>query len=130
MTFLLDVNALLALAHAAHTLHGRAERWVSRLRRGDRLATCAITELGFVRVAPQARLSPDVARARDLLTRIKESRRPAFVLLDDRLGADRLPAWVKLPAQTTDGHLVALAGAHAARLATLDEGIPGSLLIG
>jgi hypothetical protein len=40
------------------------------------------------------------------------------------LGADSLPSWVRTPAQTTDGHLVALAAARNARLATLDEAIP------
>ena len=130
MTYLLDVNVLLALAHASHALHDRAEAWVRTLRPGDRLATCAITELGFVRVAPQARLSPDVAGAREILARLARSKRPAFVRLPDDLGADALPAWVKTPAQTTDGHLLALAGAHAARLATFDEGIPGAALIG
>ena len=129
MTYLLDVNALIALAHASHTLHARAEGWVKGLRRKDRLATCAITELGFVRIAPQARLSPDVASSRELLRRLTQGKHPTFVLLSDQLGADHLPAWVKAPAQTTDGHLAALAAAHAARLATFDEGIPGSVLI-
>jgi len=40
-----------------------------------------------------------------------------------------LPQWAKSPAQTTDGHLVELAKAHSAVLATLDEGIPGAFLI-
>lgn len=129
MTYLLDVNALLALAHASHTMHERVETWVRKLLRTDKLATCAITELGFVRIAPQTRLAPDVARAGEVLSALKRSKRPAFVLLPDALGADGLPAWVKFPAQTTDGHLLALADRHAARLATFDEGIPGATLI-
>jgi uncharacterized protein len=127
--YLLDVNALLALAHGAHVHHQRAERWVTTLRRADRLATCSITELGFVRVAPQARLSPDLSTARDLLVRLTSSRRPGFIRLADDLGADSLPLWVKTPDQTTDGHLVGLAAARAARLATLDDGIPDSIVI-
>jgi predicted nucleic acid-binding protein len=127
--YLLDVNALLALAHTAHTLHGRMEAWAKTLRSPDRCATCAITELGFVRIAPQTRLCPDVARARELLARLKRSKRPAFILLPDALGADALPAWATTPGQTTDGHLLALAGAHGAGLATLDAGIPGAVLI-
>lgn len=127
MIYLLDVNALLALAHASHSLHRRVAAWVRSLRRTDRLATAAITELGFVRIAPQTRLSPDVAHAKELLVRLKRSRRVTF--LADAVGVDRLPAWVSTPAQTTDGHLIALASAHSARLATLDEGIPDALLI-
>jgi predicted nucleic acid-binding protein len=127
--YLLDVNALLALAHAAHVHHGRTERWVAGLQRTDRLATCSITELGFVRVAPQARLSPDLFAARDLLGLLTRARRPKFVRFADDLGADSLPQWVGAPAQTTDGHLVALAAARSARFATLDEGIPQSIVI-
>ena len=129
MTYLLDVDALLALAHSAHVHHRRAEAWVRTLRRSDRLATCSITELGFVRIAPQARLSPDVDGARSILRRLSSSRRPRFLRLPDDLGADSVPSWARTPAQTTDGHLVALAAGRSARLATFDTGIPGSLVI-
>jgi hypothetical protein len=40
-----------------------------------------------------------------------------------------LPDWAGSPAQTTDGHLVQLASANGAVLATLDAGIPGAFLI-
>jgi predicted nucleic acid-binding protein len=129
VTYLLDVNALLALGHAAHEHHGRVASWVATLGREDVLATCAITELGFVRIAPQARLSPTVGKARDLLGELRGSTRPPFVRLSDDLGADSLPEWVDTPAATTDGHLSALAASRSTRLATLDEGIPGSFLI-
>jgi hypothetical protein len=36
---------------------------------------------------------------------------------------------VKTPKQTTDGHLVQLAKANGAILATLNAGIPGAFLI-
>jgi hypothetical protein len=47
----------------------------------------------------------------------------------DRNDISSLPKWVKSPAQTTDGHLLQLAIANGAVLATLDEGIPGAFLI-
>lgn len=129
MTSLLDVNVLLALGHAAHVHHDRVARWVAKLPADHVLATCSITELGFVRIAPQARLSPSVAAARDLLAQIRSSTRPAFVRLTDDLGADTLPSWADSPPTTTDGHLSALAARRDALLVTLDEGIPGSFLI-
>jgi predicted nucleic acid-binding protein len=129
MTYLLDVNALLALAHAAHAHHARVSAWVTNLSSDQVLATCSITELGFLRIAPQARLSPHVSAARDLLTRLRASTRPPFVRLVDDLGADSLPPWADTPSTTTDGHLSALAAARDAQLVTLDEGIPGSLLV-
>ena len=129
MTYLLDVNALLALGHAAHVHHRRVAAWVATLGAQDSLATCSITELGFVRIAPQARLSPDVGTARDLLALIRASVRPPFLRLIDDLGADSLPDWADAPPFTTDGHLAALAEHRGARLATLDQSIPGSWLI-
>lgn len=51
------------------------------------------------------------------------------LLVSDSLGAAGLPAWANTAAKTTDGHLLALAQAHGAQLATLDRGTPGALLI-
>ena len=129
MTYLLDVNTLIALGHAAHVHHERVARWVATLGPDHALATCSITELGFVRVSPQARLSPHVAAACDLLARLRASTRPPFVRLTDDLGADALPSWVDTPAATTDGHLSALAVRRAGQLVTLDQGIPDSFLV-
>jgi predicted nucleic acid-binding protein len=39
VTYLLDVNALLALGHPAHVHHGRVAAWVAALGRRDTLAT-------------------------------------------------------------------------------------------
>jgi toxin-antitoxin system PIN domain toxin len=129
VTYLLDVNALLALAHAAHVHHERVARWVAALSSDHVLATCSITELGFVRIAPQARLSPHVNAARELLAQLRASTRPPFLRLTDDLGSDSLPSWADTPASTTDGHLSALAERRNARLVTLDEGIPNSTVI-
>lgn len=129
MTHLLDVNALIALGFTAHVHHARVAAWVATLGEDDVLATCSITELGFVRIAPQARLSRDVAAARDLLLQMRGATRPPFVRLTDDSGADALPAWADTPAATTDGHLSALASRRSARLVTLDEAIPGSFLV-
>jgi toxin-antitoxin system PIN domain toxin len=129
VTYLLDVNVLIALGHAAHVHHARVASWVATL--GDRavLATCSITELGFVRIAPQARLSPDVPAARDLLAQLRAATRPPFVRLSDDLGADSLPTWAETPGATADGHLSALAAQRGAQLVTLDRGIPDSFLV-
>jgi uncharacterized protein len=125
--YLLDLNALIALAHDAHTSHGDAVRWRTSLPKGSRLATCAVTEIGFLRVTVQARLQPDVTTARTALARHKAS--VSYVLLADDLGADSLPGYVTKPAEITDGHLLALAKHHGAKLATFDTGIPGAELI-
>jgi predicted nucleic acid-binding protein len=130
MRYLLDVNTLVALGHTLHVHHERAGRWLqSVLPAAENLASCAITELGFVRVSVQSGLQPDVSAARLALARLKASSPAPFVLCPDDLGADRLPKYVNKPAELTDGHLLELARAHGAQLVTLDCKIPGALLI-
>jgi uncharacterized protein len=129
MKYLLDVNALVALGIFHHGFHIRVNAWVTSQESADWL-TCSITELGFARVVAQA---PDygfsVQQARTLLLSLKTNSRLRLKLLADSNDISLLPAWVKTPKQTTDGHLVQLASANGAVLATFDEGIPGAFLI-
>jgi len=61
MRYLLDVNALIALAHTGHALHAKAIGWYrSFLSSASGFHTCSITELGFVRVAAITGLQPDI----------------------------------------------------------------------
>lgn len=130
MKHLLDVNALIALAHRSHVHHARVLAWFQATQnRGGSLGTCAITELGFVRVAVQTGLQADVASARKALQQLKKSSRVPFELLADELGVDRLPGFAKSPAKLTDGHLLELASEHQAQLVTLDTAIPGAVLV-
>jgi predicted nucleic acid-binding protein len=132
MRYLLDVNTLLALCLIEHEFHGRVVRWMERLRGNDvpELATCSITELGFVRVLGQAQqFGVSVSQARELLLQVKNSDAVRWSFLSDDQDISRLPKWVRTPKQTTDGHLAALARANAAVLATLDRRIPGGFVV-
>lgn len=94
------------------------------------MATCSITELGFVRVLGQApSYGITVTQARILLLRMKKADALPFTFISDDHDVSQLPTWVKSPKQTTDGHLLELARANGAVLATLDERIPGAFLI-
>lgn len=129
MIYLLDVNALIALGHIDHTFHARVSRWLGSLQRPI-LATCSITELGFVRILAHSsayRLS--LAGARDLLISLKQSKAYPFHFFADHNDISQLPEWVETARQVTDGHLLGLAATHGAKLATLDRGIPGAFLI-
>lgn len=129
MMYLLDVNALVALGFINHEFHGRVAHWVGSAGPGH-LASCSITELGFVRVLAQApAYGLSVVQARTLLLHLKEARPIRLIFLPDAHDVSHLPAWVKMPKQITDAHLSRLARAHGAILATLDEGIPDSFLI-
>ena len=97
---------------------------------GYEILTCAITELGFVRVLSQApQYGLTVAQSRTLLVRLKKQGVVRFRFIADDHDISRLPAWVKTGRQTTDGHLAELALAHDSVLATLDERIPSVLVI-
>jgi predicted nucleic acid-binding protein len=129
MIYLLDVNALVALGLLNHQFHSRVARWVASSD-SLQLASCSITELGFVRVLSQASAYGfSVAQARTLLLRLKRARGAAFAFISDAHDVSNLPTWVKSPKQITDGHLSQLAAANGAILATLDESIPGSFVI-
>jgi len=125
MKYLLDVNALVALGFLQHEFHERVATWVrtSIAKETVELATCSITELGFVRILVQApQYGFAVSQARDLLLQLKGA--SALKFIPDDHDTSQLPAWVKAAKQTTDGHLAQLAKAKGAILATLDNQIP------
>ena len=74
-----------------------------------------------------ARLTASVDTARADLRALKASENMLFI--PDNIPARDLPAWVRKPAQTTDGYLLALARSHGGHLATLDRFIPGAVFI-
>jgi len=127
--YLLDVNALIAFGVTQHQFHRRVVDWI-RSERGSTFLMCSVTEIGFVRVvASVAMYGLTVAQAKALLLGMKPNAAQPLTFLPDANDISALPAWVKIPAQTTDGHLVQLASANGAVLATLDEGIPGAFQI-
>jgi hypothetical protein len=129
MKYLLDVNVLIAFGVTQHQFHQRVVDWI-RERRGSEFLTSSVTEIGFVRVvASVAMYNLNVFEARTLLLEMKANRTQPLTFLADGIDISALPAWVKSPKQTTDGHLVQLASTNEAVLATLDEGIPGAFLI-
>jgi predicted nucleic acid-binding protein len=129
MTYLLDVNALVALGFAHHEFHERVARWV-RDQKAAPLATCSITELGFVRVLAQIpAYGFTIVQATTLLLRMKRANPTRFSFVTDDHDISHLPSWVKTARQTTDGHLMKLASAYDGVLATLDGKIPGAYVI-
>ena len=119
MKYLLDVNALVAALYPASPHHAPFVAWAARQRPAD-FATCALTELGFIRVASAA-LGFSVGDARKLLAAFRASGPGYLVTLPSP--ADHLPAWASRHSHTTDAYLCALAHAHALSLVTFDPGI-------
>ena len=130
--YLLDVNALVALGLREHLFFERVVAWVQELDpQTDQFATCAITELGFIRVLtqPATPYALSVVEAKTALHRLKASGNIPFTFVADDQDASKLPAWVKTSRQTTDGHLLQLARTKGSVLATLARGIPSAYLI-
>jgi predicted nucleic acid-binding protein len=118
--FLLDVNALLAWGHPDAADHVALHAWL-RAHAADTLCSCAITELGFLRVSMQVFRYNAVQAQREL----HELRKKLEFLPD--LPAPKLPAWCKTHGRTTDAYLLQIAAYHGAQLATFDTGIPGAV---
>ena len=123
MTFLLDVNVLMALLWENHEHHQVARAW---LRRATDFATCPVSQLGFARVSSHPSLGysmlPD--QAFSVLRAFLSDARHRFVS-DDLSCDDRVVRTdVMMSAnQITDHYLVALARHHRLTLATFDEAL-------
>ena len=119
MKFLLDVNALVAALVPTSPHHAPFNTWAAKQNPSD-LATCAITELGFIRVSSAA-LGFTIGDSRKLLQAFRASG-PGYVgqLFSP---ADHLPAWAARHAHTTDAYLCVVARHHGLQLATFDRAI-------
>lgn len=132
MRYLLDVNVLIAHGITRHQMWNRVETWLKSLATSSKpeLATCSITELGFVRVVSQIpSYNVTVNQAKLQLESLKASKTYDFKFLVDDLDSSKLPSWVTSGKNTTDGHLLELATTNGCVLATLDEKIPGAFVI-
>jgi uncharacterized protein len=127
MRALLDVNVLVALFDANHSLHAPAMRWFDREGEAG-WASCPITENGCIRVMSQPGYPehmPAVAvveRLRQATTHRAHEFWPddASLLDSGIIDATRIHG----PGQLTDVYLLALAVSRGGRLVTLDQAIP------
>jgi len=127
MTYLLDVNVLLALAWPMHVHHGPAQEWFGNHHRSG-WATCGVTESGFIRVSSNRRATPAArspGEAALLLHRMCQL--DGHVFLDDSVRLSKHPevisAHVHGSSQVTDAHLILIARASSASLVTFDRGV-------
>lgn len=125
MTYLLDVNVLIALIDPTHANHDDAHRWFARDGAHD-WATCPLTENGVIRVVshpkyPNTPGSPAVVAG--VITRMRRLPNHSFWPDDVSLLDERRVDQGKLlsTGQLTDSYLLALAVAHDGRLATFDR---------
>lgn len=128
MTYLLDVNLLVSLAWPNYVHHAASRSWL-RGRGPDAWATTPVTESGFVRISSNRSAIPTAVTPSEALPLLAKMRSfPGHVFLSDdvellvghrHLDAERIVSHHLV----TDAHLLALAGRHGARLATVDRGV-------
>lgn len=126
MRALLDVNVLIALLEADHSLHARATRWFETHARAG-WASCPITQNGCVRIMSHPGY-PSALPVRAVVERLREATASRYhefwpdgvSLLDARV-AD--PSRIHGPRQLTDVYLVALAVQHDGRFVTFDASV-------
>jgi len=125
MTYLLDVNVLIALMDPSHIEHERAHQWFDATGRHG-WATCPMTENGVMRVLGHPHYPNPQGSLAIVTQTLQEFRRHSghvfwpddISLLDEqRLDTARLLA----AGQITDSYLLALAVAHNGQLATFDR---------
>ena len=134
MTFLLDVNVLIAILDPDHVAHSLALAWFDEV--GHRAwATSPTIQNGVIRIMGAAKYDTvpfSCAEIADVLVRWVRAPEHQFwaddlSLLDDRLIDIRQ---FTSPGRITDSYLLALAVRHDAKLATLDRRLSPDVVAG
>lgn len=125
ITYLLDVNVLIALIDPVHLHHETAHAWFKS--KGQRAwATCPLTQNGVVRIVSNPRYPNCVgtpAVAAEVMARLCKMTDHVFWADDISLLNDKLFDNGRLldSSQITDSYLLALARFHGGALATFDS---------
>lgn len=130
MTYLADVNVLVALAVIGHIHHATALSWFEDSR-DDEVALCRITQAGFLRLLTNPRVMGEnvvrPARAWEIYDALFEDTRIGFVSEPPGLEA----SWRTVAQRThsgpnfwTDAYLAAFAAAAGFDVVTFDRGFP------
>jgi len=129
MTYLLDVNVLLALADSMHLHHEAAHHWFA-ITGSPAWSTCPMTENGFVRVASHTSYPNrpgDVVVVLNILRQF--CTHPGHNFWPDIASLhDLSPLALFSHHHLTDVYLLSLAVQYGGKLATFDHHIPSAAL--
>ena len=125
MTYLLDVNVLIALCDPAHEHHALVFDWFTKTGRNN-FSTCSITEGGFIRICSNPaypnRPGP-VTVLQGVLVKLCDTK--GFHFWQDSLSLRDIKFTKEIPPKfITDIYLLALAQKLRGKLVTLDRSIP------
>ena len=134
MTYLLDVNVLIALVDPRHVFHETANVWFQR-EAVSSWATCPITENGLVRIVGNSRYRNPVGTPFEVIGTLKLLRDmsghvfwPDTLSLADASVIDG--SAITTPEQVRESYLLGLAVSNGGRLATFDRRLSPHAVIG
>jgi hypothetical protein len=122
---LLDTNVLLALAWPNHQHHAAAHRWF-RAEARHRWASCAVTQLGFVRLSSNPAYTPAAVRPQQAAALLREliSHKEHHFWPSPEAGKAAIYLHTLGHQQVNDAYLVEVARRQRGRLVTLDSHLP------
>jgi len=131
MRSLLDVSSLVALLDEEHVHHASIREWLGRPENVQHgFATCAITQLGFIRVVSSKAYSRPIV-THEAAMHLEHITRKGHRYLGIPAPCEGAVRWKSAGSgQTTDAVLLATAVAHGCRLVTFDTGISLSSVSG
>jgi len=116
VSWLLDVNLVLASRWTTHAQHASVKAWLDSV---EEFHTCSITELGFIRISLSVAYNSTWNEVQESLGALHARVGHRF-LADDVDGTSAPQTSSK---DTTDAHLVSLSRRHDLKLATLDASL-------
>lgn len=126
--YLLDANVLIALAWPQHVHHATAHKWFAKDGK-HAWATCAITQLAFVRISSNPGIIPDAVSPREACNVLKKiTKLPSHRFWADTADVCSLDELKNIALvgyrQVTDAYLIGLTRLHQGHIATLDRTMP------
>lgn len=125
MTYLLDVNVLIALLEQSHIGHDKAHTWFEANAAGG-WATCSTTQNGVLRIMGNPRFANTMGSPAQVVPKLQSLlEQPGHVFWTDDISlmtsdlVDR--DQISTPNQVTDTYLLALAVHNRCALATFDR---------
>jgi toxin-antitoxin system PIN domain toxin len=132
VTYLLDVNVLVALFDVTHLHHAPAHRWFAAVGQAS-WSTCPITENGFVRVVSNPAYTTVKTTPGEATERLRIfCSQPGHVFWPDVVSLTDVKSFdtfrLRGHQQITDLYLAGLAQHYGGQLATFDTNVPSAAL--
>ncbi len=121
MSFLLDVNALIAGVYEDHEHHAVMRAWMMD-NKGQSFHVAPLVMTGCLRVLMTVSGEKKITRLVAAIREFKDFYEVQTV--EDDIELDELGDWVAGPKQVTDAHLLAIANKKSLKLVTFDKRLP------